>query len=161
METGPLSFLPSWVKDKTVYERAEAASSFSLGLTVLRGGTSGAFSRALCRLPRGQTRCALKQLPHPASRQVFTPTQHREMGMRQMRFLPWVGQQARLELGLPCAPRKVLGRFWASVSLSGPLRVVRHMVVGEGVVLSAATTWAPRLSRGPLGGCGRGEELPV
>lgn len=63
--------------------------------------------------------------------------------MQQVRFLLWVGQQGRLEPGLPCAPRKVLGHFRASVSLLGPLRVVRHVVVEAGVVLSATTTWAP------------------
>lgn len=58
-------------------------------------------------------------------------------------FPLWVGYRGRLESGLPCAPRKVLGPFWALFSLSILLSIIGYVVVGVEVAPSAATTWVP------------------
>lgn len=74
---------------------------------------------------------------------MFTLSGRREMPCHELGLSLWVGHRGRLESGLPCAPRKVLGPFWALVSLSILLSITGHVVVGVGVARSAATTWVP------------------
>lgn len=76
---------------------------------------------AIC--PRPEQMCPKAAPTHLATRQMFTLTGHRADGHATKWGFPlWVGP------GLPCAPRKVLGPFWSSVSPRS-LRMVQHVVV--------------------------------